>query len=48
VLWLAAAREGLDDDQAATAAGAWTRQYALLVGGCGVQHPDKLLRPCPA
>jgi len=35
VLWFASAREGLDDDHAATAAGAWTRQHALLIGCIG-------------
>ena len=32
MLGLAPARESLDDDHAATAAGTWTRQHALLVG----------------
>ena len=31
MLWLAAAREGLDDDHAATAAGTWTRHHARLI-----------------
>jgi hypothetical protein len=34
VFWLAAAREGLDDDHPAAAAGTWTRQHARLVGFC--------------
>ena len=32
MLWLAAAREGLDDDHAAAAARAWLRQHARLLG----------------
>src|SRR5258708_11756253 len=32
MLWLAAAREGLDDDHAAAAAWAWLRQHARLLG----------------
>src|SRR5258707_8499945 len=36
VLRLAAAREGLDDDHAATAAGARTWQYARFVERCGL------------
>ncbi len=35
MLWLAAARESLDDDHAAAAARTWTRQHARLVD-CGV------------
>src|SRR6185503_812814 len=31
MLWLAAAREGLDDDHAAAAARAWLRQHAQLL-----------------
>ena len=31
MLWLAAAREGLDDDHAAAAAWAWLRQHARLL-----------------
>ena len=34
MLWLTAAREGLDDDHAATAAGTWTQQHAGLVDCC--------------
>jgi hypothetical protein len=37
MLWLTAAREGLDDDHAATAAGTWTQQHAgfyVQVFGC--------------
>src|SRR5258705_2760510 len=32
MLWLAAAREGLDDDHAAAATRAWLRQHARLLG----------------
>ena len=34
ILGLAAAREGLDDDHAATAARTWTRQHAGFVDRC--------------
>ena len=34
MLWLAAARESLDDDHAATAARTWTRQHAGFVDRC--------------
>jgi len=34
MLWLTAAREGLDDDHAATAAGTWTQQHAGFVDCC--------------
>ena len=41
MLGLATAREGLDDDHAAAAAGAWARQYGLVIrffvfGGLGL------------
>ena len=38
VLGLAAAREGLDDDHAATTAGAWLWQHAGFVGCCGLGY----------
>jgi len=34
MLRLTSAREGLDDEHAPTAAGAWTRQHVWLVGCC--------------
>jgi hypothetical protein len=36
LLGFAPARESLDDDHAAAAAGTWTRQYALLIICCGL------------
>ena len=34
MLWLAAAREGLDDNHASAAARTWTRQHAGFVARC--------------
>src|SRR6266404_7306483 len=55
VVGLAAPREGLDDDHAATAAATRTRHRAGFVGGCGRggpgrfragRHGEQLARPC--
>jgi hypothetical protein len=55
VVGLAAPREGLDDDRAATAAATRTRHRAGFVGGCGRggldrfragRHDEQLARPC--
>jgi len=55
MLWLASAREGLDDDHAAAVARAWLRQHARLLGFGGAvglvrrragRHREQLARPC--